>query len=683
MTSATSASAQKLLLVVLGLFVLGRYFGDLLGPNAWSFEHWDVVSWVFPTLWLLAFFALAAVAYFRQETVGSWFQSPVSVTVPLVVLITLFWIFRFDTFLFGGGNLRIGQIAKFEQAGGVVVYRWYEFGCTALAHGVYLALKQLGVATNAAGANAWRLLTYLSTVLAMLASVQLARTISTDAIRRVFLFVVIFFGGQTLLYFGYVGMEPMVAPITLWFAWWVCRANRTHAPRALLWLWSILGLGVVLHISMIFLLPAAVYVSVGSFGASVRRPRTALVAGLISYLIAVAVLYFQAEGSFALQAKLLLLHGKPPSLDYGIFSLRHISDLLQILFLAVPTLIVVKWLVVRQIRTLTEDHTLIAAWLMALGGATAMIVLDPTESIVIDLPRLLAYLAPFGFVAALVLNGAERPETGARLKLLPLAAAAAIMLPLSYLPAYVNIYRADPMVNTYLANHDEYYKELCYTFRDAFFYLRDFDKSNSWEQAAESKSPERINLTGSAFLIGGGQVSDGIKTLHQIIARDLYWAEPRSLLAKAMMASGQYRQALPQIDTALMLEPFERQHQINRYECYRDLGNYDEALSACQRGLELYPADTFMTTDLMILNFRAGNYRTADSVADALIAARPRHAYAHFIKGALADRAGNRRDAVRFYQLFMDLAKNDPDVPRVRARIHELTAPPPADSTGP
>jgi tetratricopeptide (TPR) repeat protein len=684
MTSHPSSGAQKLLLVVIGLFVLGRFFGSLMGADAWSFHQWEVVSWIFPALWLLAFAGLAAFVHFRQDTVGNWFKAPVSVAVPLVVLITLFWIFRFDTFLFGGGNLRVGQIAKFEQAGGIVIYSWYEFGCTALAHGLYLAFKALGLEANVAGANAWRFLTYLSTIFAMAASVQLARIISRDNVRRVFTFIIIFFGGQTLLYFGYVGMEPIVVPVTLWFAYYVCRRYTDVSSRSLLWLWLILAAGVILHVSLVFLLPAAVYVSVGQAGTPERRRHLALIAGIISYIAVVVVLYIQASGSFALQARILMLHGKTPFLDYGVLSVRHIADLLQIFFLAVPTLLVVKWLSAQRIRKLVPDQTLMAAWLMALGGATAVIVLDPNNSIVVDLPRLLAYLSPFGVVTALVLNDVERPEVNSRLRLLPLAAAAAIMFPLSYLPAYVNIYRADPYVSDYLSHHEGYYKKMCYNFRDAFFYIRDLDKSNAWEQASERKSPERINLTGSAYLIGGGQVSEGIKTLHQLIARDLYWAEPRSLLARAEMAGGQYRQALVQIDTALMLEPYERQHQINRYECYRDLGNYDEALAACRRGLELYPADTFMTTDLMILNYRAGNYRTADSVAEALIAARPRHAYAHFIKGALADRAGNRQAAVKAYQLFLEMATTDPDIPRVLERIRELTSPPPpADSTKP
>ena len=370
-----------------------------------------------------------------------------------------------------------------------------------------------------------------------------------------------------------------------------------------------------------------------------------------------------------------MLHGKTPFLDYSVLSLRHIADLLQIFFLAVPTLIVVKWLAARRLRKMIPDQTLMAGWLMALGGTTAVIILDPTNSIVVDFPRLLAYLSPFGFVAALVFNDVDQPDRSRRLQLLPLAAVAAVMFPLSYLPTYINIHRADPYVSTYLGRHVDYYREMCYTFRDAFFYVRDLDKSNEWEQAAERKSPDRINLTGSAYLIAGGNTSEGIKTLHQVIARNRYWSEPRSLLARAQMASGRHRQALPQIDTALMLEPLGRQHHINRYECFRDLKKYDDALAACRRGLALYPADTFMTTDLMILNFRAGNYQAADSVANQLIVSNPRHAYARFIKGALADRAGNRTEAVKNYQLFLEMAGDDPDVPRVSERIRQLTAP--------
>ena len=672
MTTPNNAGARWLLLAVIGLFVLGRFFGDLIGANAWSFGQWDDMGWLFPTLWLLAFVGLALLLYYRQEQVGRWFRSPVSVTVPLLVLITLFWVFRFDTILAGGGNLRVGDIARLEQTGGVVIYRWYEFGCTALAHGLYVSLKSFGLDYNTAGATAWRVLTYLSTVLAMLASVQLARIISRDSVRRVFTFIVVFFGGQTLLYFGYVGVEPIIVPVTLWFAYFVCRVDKSESKPAVVLLWLLLLAGMVLQFSTVFLLPAALYVTANAIGKTSRARIGALATGIVSYVVIVVVLYIQSSNSLGLQAYLLMLHGKAPFLDYGILSLRHIADLLQIFFLAVPTLIVVKWLSAQRIRKLVSDRTLMAGWLMALGGTTAVVILDPTNSIVIDLPRLLAYLAPFGFVAALVFNDVDQPGESQRLRLLPLVAVASIMFPLSYLPAYIDIKRADPYVDRYLARHTDYYKEACYSFRDAYFYTRDFDNSNRWEQAAERKSPERINLTGSAYLIGGGKFSEGIKTLYQLIARDRFWAEPRGLLARAHMAGGRYVQALPQIDTALMLDPYSRDPYVSRYECYRDMGKYDEALDACQQALELFPADTFMTTDLMILNYRARKFQTADSVADELINTNPRHAYARFIKGALADQTGDTARALKNYQMFLELAKDAPDGPRIRHRMRQL-----------
>lgn len=672
-TTKPSVGARRLLLGILGLFVIARLAGGYFELGIWSFRHWQHTGWLFDLLWLATFAGLTWFAWAKQEKIGRWFQAPISVVVPLLVLITLFWWFRFDTFLYGGGNVQVGQIARLEQVGGVVIYRWYEFGSVLLAHWLYLALQALGVESIEAGANAWRLLTYLATVLSMTAALQIARLISPDRVRRVFTFLIIFFGGQTLLYFGYIGLEPLIVPVTLWFGYTVCRINRSPGKISpVIWLWLIQALGVFLHISLLFLLPAAIYATVAGVSDTSRARKLGLIGGLVTFVILVAFLYMQASDSLALAARVLFPEGKAPLYDYGLFSLRHLADFLQILFLAVPTLFLLKWLLIQRRSNMVGDRSMMAGWFMALGGLATVLILDPNNSVVLDLPRLLAYLAPYGFLTALVLNDTDSREPSQRLQLLPIVAVAAVMLPISYLPAYVDVGRADHYIDKYLRNHVAYYKSACYAFRDAYFYVEDYDKATTWEQAAEQKSPERINLTGSAFLIAGDDDSEGIRTLHQLISRDRYWAEPRSLLARALMSRGQYAAALAQIDTSLMLEPYGRQHRINQYECYRDMQRYDRALEVIQEALALFPADTFITTDLMLVNFRARNYRTADSIATELISSNPAHAYAHFVRGAMADQANDTAKAIRYYGKFVELAGENPDVPSIQQRIQEL-----------
>jgi len=670
MAAVSLTGARRLLIVVLGLFVVARFVGPYLGADFWAFQHWAHTSTLFEVAWLILFVALTWLAWSGQDRIGNWFRTPVSVIVPLVVLVTLFWLFRFDTFLYGGGNIQVGRIAKLEQVGGVVIYRWYEFGATALAHWLYLGLRAIGL-----GANAWRLLTYVSTLLSLLASVQIARLISPDRVRRVFTFLIVFFGGQALLYFGYIGIAPIAVPVALWFAYLVCRIERNASRLTpVVWLWSLQLLGILLHVSLVYLLPATIYVTVASVIDTPRARRLGVIAGGITFFVLLAVLYLQAGQSMALGQRILFLEGKPPFYDYGLMSLRRLGDLLQLLFMTVPTVVVALWLYFRYARTPASPRVVTAAGFMSLGGLAAMALFDPTNGIVLDLPRLLAYLTPFGFLIAVIFNGLDAPTgAGKRLQLLPLTAAAAVMLPVSYLPAYIDVEMADPYVDSYLAEHDGYYKHACFAFRDAYFYVEDYDKATTWEQAAESKSPDRINLTGSAYLMAGNDHSEAIRTLSQMISRDRYWAEPRSLLARSYMAQGRYAAALPQIDTALMLEPYARQHYINAYECYRDMQRFDLALEKIHEALALYPGDTFMVTDLMLVNFRAQNYQTADSIATALLADNPTHAYGYFVKGALADQAGNVVIARRNYQRFLELAGDNPDVPAVQHRLRQLT----------
>ncbi|MBD3403099.1 hypothetical protein GF420_09410 [candidate division GN15 bacterium] len=658
------------LAIVVLLFILGRFFGAAWFDNGWSFAHWRHLPDFYGPLWIAALIGLMALAIFFRDTIGRHTESRTTRIALGLALLVIFWLLRFDHFAVGGGNVQVGEIAHTETlGGGVVVYRWFEFGITLIVHQLYRLLALSGMEPTAAGVTAWRLIGLAATAMSLVAAWKLALRLTEDTIRRTWLFCLIFFGGQTLVYFGYIGIGPVVVAVSLWFAWAAIRALQLNTASALLLPWLLLVAGGLLHVSLIYLLPAAVYVTLTVLLGNGRASWASLAVSAGVLILLIAALYQQASGSLELARQLLFLDGKQPFTNYGLFSGRHLGDFIQLLFLTIPLFIVIKSLAFRRLGDLLVSTSVLAVWLMAAGGVALVFVLDPVNSIPLDLPRFVAFLTPFGVLAALVLNLDSRLHGGL---LLPALAAAMIALPFSYLPAYTDIDRTDTYVSPYVDEHPDYYHRVAIAFRDAYFYQREFQLASGWERKLSSQSEAFINLNGSMFLIGGGRVDEGLTRLGYLITEYPYWLDPRIAMARTQLSMGRAQLARPQIDSALMLAPYGREPLVLNYEYYRTLGQPARALAELEDAAEYYPADTLIITDRMLLTYQAGDFDAADSMATHLIERDSTHAHAWFVKGVLADRAGLVSKAIDYYERFLNNEPSDPDTLRVQRRVENL-----------
>ena len=196
--------------------------------------------------------------------------------------------------------------------------------------------------------------------------------------------------------------------------------------------------------------------------------------------------------------------------------------------------------------------------------------------------------------------------------------------------------------------------------------------ANTWERQATAKSPELINLTGSQFLIEGNEASEGLRTLQLMTIRNRYWTPPRALMARTQLSLNRFNIARPHIDTLLMLDPYRREFLIMNYEFYRNQGAYANARQAAEHALSQFPRDTFILTDYMIINFRAGDFRTADSLADVLLARDSSFAYPYWVKGAMADRSGQPVEALPYYREFLANNPDSLDGAAVQQRIEQI-----------
>lgn len=658
-----NSPALYVLLLVIVIFVAGRLGGSSLFDNNWSFNHWDSLSGWYIFLWF-SLLALTALLFASLgERIALFFNSRLRVIVASAILFGLLLLFQFDSFLYGGGNLRVAQIAQTDT----VIYRWFEYGAILTVSWLDTFFSLFDIHYNAAGVYAWKVFSFVCTFLSLVAALKLAKELTADATSRLYLFLILFFGPHTILHFGFVGVEPVLIAVSMWFALMAVRLSAHFTTKHLLALWGIVFIGLFIHYTSLYLLPAAIYATVRGRKRKGKGHAIALAAGLGSYVGLLALAYYWAGQNLEFAKSVLFLAGKLPHSDYGIFSVRHIGDMLQMFLLAFPPIIVVAYLVLTRRHSSGNKSGL--PLLLGLGGVTVVLILDPVHNIVLDYPRLTAYLFPLSLALAVLVT---RQKNQGHNRLLAVLAAVCLILPLSYLPSYVRIAKADPYVTDYLEKHDSFYMAGCLAFRDAYFYRKELDEANAWEWKLPSKSPDYLNLEGVKALATQGEEAEAFRTLYKIIAKNPYWSEARAVFVSIQMKLNRYALAKPQIDTCLMLDPYRKEYLMNLYRYYRDIRSYPQALKSIKKVLKIFPDDPDLKTDLMIVYFRSGAPQTADSLADVLLAVDSTLPYPYLIKGLIAERHNERQTAIALFKKFVALAPNEPDTPVIQERLNEL-----------
>jgi hypothetical protein len=276
MTDSTARRASFVLYGTIILFTFLRYVGHYL-PEPWSFVHWLHLPAWYLLAWMLAVTITLALAS-RPEKILPLFSHRAFLIGSAIVIAGLLWFLRFDSFLYGGGNMRVAQLSQ----GGAIAVRWFELGSVLLAKWSYGLFRTFGLEPNDAGWAAWRTFGYLATIGSACCSWLIARRLSAEQAERALLFALIFFGPQALLLFGFVGLEPVVVVFSHLFLLMTLRAVDAFTGKNLALIWAVALVALCFHISLAFLLPPAFLITLSGSRKGISRPMVGMVgAGLL------------------------------------------------------------------------------------------------------------------------------------------------------------------------------------------------------------------------------------------------------------------------------------------------------------------------------------------------------------------------------------------------------------------
>jgi tetratricopeptide (TPR) repeat protein len=338
----------------------------------------------------------------------------------------------------------------------------------------------------------------------------------------------------------------------------------------------------------------------------------------------------------------------------------------------VPLALLILWLVFVRLQSQGDKIFAITIMIAVISGRVLIRVLDPINGVVLDFPRLTAYLAPIGIAIAFCLHRVLQMK-----KITPrfylMCAALTVVMPFSVIPTFTKINWTDPFAAGLAEQNDFYYRTTGLSFRDAYFYRKQLDRANAWEWSLPVKSPDFLNMRGCNDLAATNQIQDALVSLYRLVGRQPYWAEPRALLAAVLLNQGRLADAKIQIDSCFMLDPDVKSHQVNRYTYLRLTGRIDSAFLLAESAGKQFPSDNDIASDLLVYSFQLKKTERLDSLIRVVLGRQPNAPSAHLVLARLADQKGLTDSARNEYNKFVQYAPaNDPDIEPAVSRIEIL-----------
>lgn len=637
----------------LAMRVIGAFFIDA----NWSFTHLFYIPIWYYTVPVIICLSLFYLLQSKYQLLESLIETKKKQIILFVFFFLIFFLFQFDSFLYGGGNYKINQIAQVDK----IIYRFYEYGTVFIVSLFYKIFSLCNLKDTTAGVMSWKLFSYVGTVLSFIASLLLAKIINGNSKKRLLIFLIIFFGPQTLSYFGFIGNTSFIAALIYFFIYVGLRFEKNKSFKTLGILWLITLFSVFIHISLLLLLPALLFVSFKKF---IKKKQTAFIIGIISYLFLTVAVFIITSSHFEYSKTILFLKGQNIHVRYNLLSLRHIWDYLQLLLLFIPQSIIVKFLFFKRVKEILTSYRFQLVTLVVLSSNTLLFILEPTHSMILDAPMFAVYLVPITILFVLLISNFETS--------LKYAAVFSLFIPLVILPSYIHIDTAEKQIEDFLEKNNQFYIESSTALQDSYFYLKKLDKANYWYINLPKVSRDFLDLTAAGEFNLAKMYPEALKLYRELKLKYPFWGEPRFQIASIKINQKQFNLARPELDSCLMISHYAKPYLKLDYVYYREMGNYTKAKEKILYALSIFPHDYDIQTDLAIIYYRLKDIKNADSTARAVISNDPSQAFAYLIRGFISEINKQPAHAIEYFKKFIKLAPDEPETPDIRKRLNNL-----------
>ena len=542
-------------------------------------------------------------------------RGPLPKLLIAVILTSLFVIFRTSTHFLGDGNLLMNAFA-FDES---FVPKWVVPGSTFLMR---KAQWLLGGYSRQTAFTAFQSLSILAGFVTIYTFISIAGKLSEHPQVRIISLISLLFSGGSLLFFGYVEHYPL-----LWAAVAVFINQSLGFLKDRTRLWTVLvafGVAVLMHFEAVCFLGGVAYLATRWFikrvpvslsGRRLYTIATAVTAGGL----AVFVLLYRAELQ-PINLFLPLFTSSAHASDYAVFSLKHLADIGNLVFLIFPGCLVVLslWLT-RRGWVRNDNSTAYLCWLSS-GSLAFLFLIDPLLGMARDWDLMSwALLAPFLLLLRQLRDrfGGVRP---ARLVVPYLLVCA--MTTAAYLTANVNVPASEQRFHSLLRLHGS-------------------QDDNGWPLFA-------------SYFLEKGDYARAEKLARGLLEQDIRPAYCFQILGSLRIKTGRLEEAEQYYLKSLALRPFDLEIRNELGGLYIEQGKYQDALTTLKEASRYDP--NFVTAwaeGVGLAYYHLGHLDSAMAVADTLLTADKNSPGGHLLKMVVAITSGDNATARYHFQQYV------------------------------
>jgi predicted Zn-dependent protease len=666
--------------IVIALVVLTLAL-SIIGPGPaqvdWGFNQADYLPAALYYLWLLLAVASIALLFLSPQNhyistaAARYFWGDKKILGRAALLagaLIVFFIFRFDAHLYGDGYARVANFAQKSKP----VFRWFEYGGTIIPYVFYQIIQALGTDKVTAAFRAYQIISYASGIGYLFLSLRISELVSDDGNDRIGFFALTVFTGFTMFFFGMVENSPILLPIIAAFIYLILRQTRSEQFRYGIYLWVVSIISILLDARMIPLIPASLYITFDYLfkRRKIGRFLASLIAS-VAVLGGIAIMYLEAVGNITLSKFILFPSGKLPDANYSLFSSRHLADIFNLLYMFVPLLGVYLYAIIRGFRHLKADRLFTALAFTAVSQILCIFIIDPSHGMARDIHI-------FGFLVSGVLfwgvyslvRTREKSKLSRDVFMTLVPVSLVIMLPIFFV--HLSVGASEKYLDDFLSYNETKYEPALVALRDYYITKGDNDKAVEAERSITAKAPGALESQLVNDLYAHDRVSEAFEYAINLVERYPYNAKYRMQKGNILKHYKRFADAEKEMKTAVELEPHSIDFHHLLSELYRETRREQDCFEILNRAINIDPKSTLILVDLAGYYYRTGQTRTSDSLTDVILDLDPEEPYGYMYKGLISERRGLKEAALDYYDRFVELNENLPEIPLIRKRMNSI-----------
>lgn len=557
----------------------------------------------------------------------------------VIFMTVLFTIFAAPTHFLGDGYAVIKNLVS--DSG--VLFKWSEIG---IIRFMRLIRVLIGPPDESTSRLTFQIVSVLSGAVVVYFFFLISNIAADNDIRKFFLFTLSFFSGSLLLFFGYPEYYPIVWVFMVAFVYYCLHYQKTGKRLYVAIL--ILIAGIIIHMQMAIFVPAAIYVSLSrGRGLFLYRRFKVFILGLISGLAAtvcIVLIYKYNTEIYVEQIFLPLLGGKPIDPDYAIFSLSHLTDILNEVILLSPFLIFLIILNGKSVSKIFADRTKFFLGLASIGSLLFLFVIDPQ----LAMPRDWDLFSTSAFTMTLLFV-LSFPDSRINIlkRLLVSMLIILIISPVPFLLTNLNRDRSIKYIEYLIELDKEKGVSSLVVLTDYFKQRGDSAIADSLNGVFNRQYPLLSKYNQAMGLLAKGAIRDAYSVI-RTIKPNRFDGDYQGLMARFYSLQGENIKALEYINNAIQLRRYNSEYYAERAWIYIGMNDYDQAYDDFRHGYSLNNSSLFVMEGMVFLFDKEKKYDSSAYYAQKMITIDSTQAIPYYFLGKAAI-AGRRFQLAREY----------------------------------